>query len=92
MKQEERLLTQNWTDSKLQQYQSLMSCGYKHYDLKLIEILKAQDTKSYSQAQKDIGKWLEKFETCDMVTGELKGYWLNVTDVQSLLNGTWEVV
>ncbi len=40
--QSSRLLAEKWSDPKLHKYMSKMSCGYKHYDMNIIEMLEAQ--------------------------------------------------
>ncbi len=34
---EKCLLAREWADPKLAQFQQVMSCGYKHYDPKIIK-------------------------------------------------------
>ena len=37
-----KVLTDDWADPMLEKYQVEMSCGYKHYDIKICDILEAQ--------------------------------------------------
>jgi len=58
----EGLLASKWTDPKLAKYQTLMSCGYKHYDENIIEILKAQKLLGDINKEKEIKRILDASE------------------------------